>query len=52
MVKDARLACDKFQGSSFFILGDMLKTRIGSHAWLRTRVLLVKNVNVHQFYIR
>ena len=27
MVKDARLACDKFQGSSFFILADMLKTR-------------------------
>ena len=27
MVKDARLASDNYQCSSFFILGDLLKTR-------------------------
>ena len=27
MVKDARLASNKCQGSSFFILDDLLKTR-------------------------
>ena len=52
MVKDARLASDKCQCSSFFIRWPVKDEAIGSHARLMTRVLLVINVNVHHFCIR
>ena len=52
MVKNARVASNKCQFRHFYIRWPVEDEAIGSHAWYRTRALLVINVNVHHFYVR
>ena len=51
MVKDASLLVINVKVHHFYIRLLVEDEAIGSHAWQRTRVLLVIKDNVHQFYI-